>query len=252
MTASTVLQIEGLELAFGTRTVVRDLSLDIAKGEVVAVAGASGTGKTTLLRAVLGLVRPRQGVLRISGSEVSRGAQILVPPEERNLAVVFQGLALWPHLTVSRNLEFVLSAKGFNRKDRRALMSEWLERVGLSDRGQAYPGDLSGGERQRVALARALVYEPTALLLDEPFASLDVALKEQLIRLVRELLAERQVPTLLVTHDPDEARVLADRVAILEGATIQQIGPPERLSPTPPRSFAESFVRRLSERGPPT
>ncbi len=248
MKESTVLQIEGLELAFGTRAVVHDLSLAVAQGEVVAVAGASGTGKTTLLRAVLGLARPRQGVVRIAGREVSRGARILVPPEERNLAVVFQDLALWPHLTVARNLGFVLSAKGFKRSDRHVLVDEWLERVGLGDRGRAYPGDLSGGERQRVALARALVYEPTALLLDEPFGSLDIALKEQLIGLVRELLAERQVPTLLVTHDPDEAGALADRVAILEGGTIRQICAPEQLTPSPPGSFAESFVGRLLPR----
>ena len=139
----------------------------------------------------------------------------------------------------------MLSTKGVAGKARRTRTGDWLERVGLADRGRAYPGELSGGEQQRVALARALVYEPTALLLDEPFASLDVALKEQLIALVRELLAERQVPTLLVTHEPEEAGALADRVAILEGGTLSQIGPKETLLPQPCGSFAEAFVRRL-------
>ena len=244
MTASVV-QLENLGLAFGARTIVRELSLEVQRGEVVAVVGASGSGKTTLLRAVLGLVQPRHGVVRISGAVVSRGPRILVPPEERNLAVVFQDLALWPHLTVARNLGFVLSAKGFSSKERQARIAEWLERVGLADRSGAYPGELSGGERQRVALARALVYEPAALLLDEPFASLDVALKAEVIQLISDLLAERQVPTLLVTHDPEEAGSLAHRVALLEGGEIAQIGPKESLSPTPAGSFAESFIGRL-------
>ena len=251
MTAPAV-SLENLGLAIGARTIVRELSLDVQRGEVVAVVGASGSGKTTLLRAVLGLVLPRHGVVRISGAVVSRGPRILVPPEERNLAVVFQDLALWPHLTVARNLGFVLSAKGLSRKDRHARTAEWLERVGLADRAGAYPGELSGGERQRVALARALVYEPAALLLDEPFASLDVALKVEVIQLMSELLAERRMPTLLVTHDPEEAGSLADRVALLEGGEITQIGPKESLRPTPVGSFAESFVGRLSRTGSST
>ena len=182
----------------------------------------------------------------IEGQVASGEGRLRLPPEERNLAMVFQDLALWPHLTVSGNLEFVLRAKGVTGEAMRTKTGDWLDRVGLADRGRAYPGELSGGEQQRVALARALVYEPTALLLDEPFASLDVALKEQLITLVRELLTDRRVPTLLVTHDPDEAGALADRVAILEEGTLSQIGPIEMLAPEPGGSFAEAFVRRLS------
>jgi len=240
------IEVEGLGVAYAGRDVLHDVSFSVSEGEVLAVAGASGSGKSTLLRAILGLIVPRRGIVRIQGRVASDEDRLRLPPEERNLAMVFQDLALWPHLTVSGNLEFVLAAKGFAGEAMRTKTRDWLDRVGLADRGRAYPGELSGGEQQRVALARALVYEPTALLLDEPFASLDVALKEQLIALVRELLAERRVPTLLVTHDPDEAGALADRVAILEGGTLSQIGPKETLAPEPSGSFAEAFVRRLS------
>ncbi len=140
----------------------------------------------------------------------------------------------------------MLSAKGFSRQAIRARTREWLERVGLAGRGDVYPGELSGGEQQRVALARAFVYEPTAMLLDEPFASLDVALKEQLVALVRDLLAERRVPTILVTHEPEEVTALADRVAILETGRLSQIGPKDALVAQPRGSFAEALVRRLA------
>ena len=159
--------------------------------------------------------------------------------------MVFQDLALWPHMTVSANLEFVMAAKGIYGEATRPPITRWLERVGLADRRGAYPGELSGGEQQRVALARALVYEPAALLLDEPFSNLDVALEERLMALVGELLAERQVPTILVTHDPEEAEALADRVAILEEGTVTQIGARGSLVAKPAGTFAEAFVRRL-------
>ncbi|MEE8525442.1 MAG: ATP-binding cassette domain-containing protein [Thermoanaerobaculia bacterium] len=238
-------EVEGLDVEYSGRKVLRDVSLSVSRGEVLAVAGASGSGKSTLLRAILGLVVPRCGVVRVQGRDATREGRLLLPPEERNLAVVFQDLALWPHLTVAGNLEFVLSAKGFSREARRPPIREWLQRVGLADRGDAYPGELSGGEQQRVALARALIYEPTALLLDEPFASLDIALKERLIALVRELLGERQVATLLVTHEPEEARALADRMAILEQGSLREIGLQDSPAAEPRGSFAEAFLRRL-------
>ncbi|HVS61887.1 MAG TPA: ABC transporter ATP-binding protein [Thermoanaerobaculia bacterium] len=243
--SSPAIEVDGLGVDVAGRPVLRDVTFAVSQGEVLAVAGASGSGKSTLLRAILGLVVPRSGIIRVGGRDASIGNRSTLPPEERNLAIVFQDLALWPHLTVAGNLEFVLSAKGVSRAATREPIREWLGRVGLADRSGAYPGELSGGEQQRVALARALVYEPAALLLDEPFSSLDVALKERLMRLVRELLAERRVPTLLVTHDPEEARALADRVAILEGGIVTQIGPTDRLVTEPEGSFAEAFVKRL-------
>lgn len=224
---------------------MRGLTFSVSKGEILAVAGASGSGKSTLLRAVLGLLPPQSGIVRVGGREVSIDRRVMLPPEERNLAMVFQDLALWPHMTVRANLEFVLYAKGVRGDAARTLIGKWLRRVGLADRASAYPGELSGGERQRVALARALVYEPAALLLDEPFSSLDVALKERLMTLVGELLAERQVPALLVTHDPEEACALADRIAILEDGTVTQIGSRGSLIAKPDGSFAEVFVRKL-------
>lgn len=244
MTASP-LEVEELSVSHGVGAVFRDVTFSVGIDEVVAVAGPSGCGKSTLLRAILGLDRPLAGVIRIGGRLASDGRRLVMAPEERGLAMVFQDLALWPHLTVARNLEFVLTARGIGRDPARDRALEWLKRIGLAERARAYPSELSGGERQRVALARALVYEPAALLLDEPFASLDVALKSQLIAFVRELLAERRVATLLVTHDPEEAGALADRVAILEGGRLTQMGPSRSLVAEPAGSFAEAFVQRL-------
>lgn len=245
MTGRLPVEVEGLRVAYEGREVLREVSFSVSAGEVLAIAGASGSGKSTLLRTILGLVVPHQGTVRIMGDMATEGGRLLIPPEERNLSMVFQDLALWPHLTVEGNLRFVLSARGIRGEAARVRIREWLERVGLADRSAARPGELSGGEQQRVALARALVYDPTALLLDEPFANLDVALKEQLIGLVRELLNRRGVPALLVTHDPEEAGALADRLAILEGGALARIGTREALAHHSMGEFATAFIRRL-------
>lgn len=241
MTERPAVEVEGLGVAYGKRGVLGDVSFALSRGEVLAIAGASGSGKSTLLRAILGLIAPQRGTVRILGRVVTADG-LSVPPEERNLSMVFQDLALWPHLTIAGNLEFVLSARGVRGEAAREGIDQWLTRLGLIDRRNAYPGELSGGEQQRVALARALVYDPAALLLDEPFANLDVALKEQLMGLVRELLARQRVPTLLVTHDPAEAGALADRLAILEEGVLT-----EQLECEPKGPFARVFLRRLSQ-----
>jgi iron(III) transport system ATP-binding protein len=239
VTAAIVL--EDVEAELGNRTVLRALTLRVARGEVLAVLGPSGSGKTTLLRVLTGFVVPRRGTVELGGELASTAGRVLVPPESRNIAMVFQDLALWPHLTVHANLSFGLEARRVGRAQREARIAEVLGRVGLAEKAGRYPGELSGGERQRVAIARALVLEPIAVLLDEPLANLDVVLKEELLATFHTLLGERHMTAVYVTHDPIEAVALGDRIAVLEGGQLVQQGTPGQLRAEP----GSEFVSRL-------
>ncbi len=240
------IEIDGLELDRGGATVLRGVSMAVDAGEVVAVVGPSGSGKSTLVRAILGLAMPRRGAIRIHGRRVSEDGRVLVPPEERHLAVVFQDLALWPHMTVARHLDFVLAARGVRRGERRSRAAAVLEQVGLAQRASALPGELSGGEQQRVALARAWVQEPAALLLDEPFSNLDVALKEELVGLLRNLLREKGLSTILVAHDPWEAVALSRRMVVLESGRVRAVGTLDDLRRAPGSRFLEAFLKAVA------
>lgn len=235
MTAAIAL--DGVAVALGGRSVLTDVSLDVAPGEILGVLGPSGCGKTTLLRLVLGLLEPAAGEIRIDGKVASRSGRVLVPPERRGLGVVFQDLALWPHLSVAGNLAFGLAARGVPRPERRARVDSMLEQVGLAGFEARRPGDLSGGERQRVAIARALVVEPRAVLFDEPLANLDPVGKAELIGLFTTLLRAQQTAALYVTHDVREIAGLVDRVAILERGRIVQEGPLATLRKSPTSDF---------------
>lgn len=223
--------------------VLTDVDLGIAPGEILALMGPSGSGKTTLLRLVLGFLQPSHGTVALAGRTVSGDGAVLLPPEERNLAVVFQDLALWPHLTVWGNLEFGLKAKGFPSGERAQRIRHMLQRLDLVGFDNRYPGSLSGGERQRVAIARALVLKPLAILLDEPLANLDVMLKWRLLSLFREVLIESQVAAIYITHDPREAIALANRIAVLEDGQIVQVDIVDEMRRAP----ATEFVRQLFE-----
>ena len=240
--------LERVAVALGGRSVLSDVSLEVAQGEILGVLGPSGCGKTTLLRVVLGLLAPAAGEIRLDGRVASRAGQVLLPPERRGLGVVFQDLALWPHLSVAGNLSFGLAARGMPRPQRRDRVRAVLERVGLSGFEARRPGDLSGGERQRVAIARALVVEPRAVLFDEPLANLDPVRKAELLRLFASLLRGQQTAALYVTHDVRELVGLADRVAILEEGRIVQEGPLEVLRKSPISDFVR-FI--LLEEEPP-
>ncbi len=240
MTAA--IELEKVTVLRNGRRVLDSLDLAVASGEALAVAGASGSGKTTLLRVILGLESPAAGVVRLGGREASRGDRLAIPPEARGLAVVFQDLALWPHLTAAGNLEFGLRQKGIPRAERRSAAADCLRRVGLGERAGAYPGELSGGERQRVAIARALVLEPRAVLLDEPLANVDVGLKRELLALFRDLLRSEGRTTVLVTHDPAEAVALADRIAVLDSGRIVQVARPGELAAKDASPFTHAFV----------
>jgi len=237
------IELENVSVTLGRRRVLENVSLRIMPGELVALLGPSGSGKTSLLRVVLGFQAPETGAVRIDGSPVSADGRILLPPEERGVAMVFQDLALWPHLTVAGNLDFGLAARGVPRSVRLERVGAMLSLVGLTERARAHPGELSGGERQRVAIARALVLEPKALLFDEPLSNLDGLLKRELMLLLSELLVERRVPSLYVTHDLHEAAALGDRLAVLESGRVVQEGSLEALRTAP----TTAFVRRVME-----
>jgi iron(III) transport system ATP-binding protein len=242
---SAAIALEDVVLRYGDRTALDGFALSVGRGEVVALLGPSGCGKTSVLRLVVGLVAPGSGRVRLFGEIVSRDGAILKPPEERGVAIVFQDLALWPHLTVRGNLAFGLASQGVPRRARDERVRAMLERVGLSGREDRYPGELSGGERQRVAIARALVLEPRAVLLDEPLSNLDAALKRELLSLFGALLGERETTALYVTHDLREAAAVGERIAVMEGGRVVQEGTLATLRDHPATPFVAGLLDDL-------
>jgi ABC-type Fe3+/spermidine/putrescine transport system ATPase subunit len=240
MTAS--MELNGVTKRFGSRVVLDAIDMRIEPGQRLALLGASGSGKSTVLRLIAGFEAPDVGEIRMAGRLASIDGKVCVPPEERNLAVVFQDLGLWPHLTCAQHLEFCLRAIGFARDKRAAQIIATLERAGLADHADRYPGTLSGGEQQRLAIARALVVPGRSVLLDEPFTNLDVVLKRDLLSLLRTTLVRDGAAVLFVTHDFAEASALADTIAILEGGRISQIGSSRELREQP----ASDFIRCLT------
>jgi len=249
---TAVLTLEGVTAYRGSARVLDDLNLEIGAGEVVALLGPSGSGKSTIIRLLLGLLAPERGIVRVRGEVATQNDKILVPPETRDLAVVFQDLALWPHLSVAGNLRFVLRSKRLPRSEEKDRISEVLERVGLTGKEDRYPGELSGGEQQRVAIARALVTRPSAILLDEPLANLDVALKRELLDLLRGILGGGSIAALYVTHDPREAVTLGAALAVLDRGRIVQQGALEDLRTCPATAFVQQVLEALGplEPGP--
>jgi len=209
------------------------VSLDVAEGEVVALLGASGCGKTTLLRLIAGLETPDEGEVWVARRRVAAEGRNLVAPFARSVGFVFQDLALWPHLTVAGNLGFVLGAARLKKRDRRARIAEALRLVRAGAFAHKYPGQLSGGEQQRAAIARALVARPRLLLLDEPMSSLDAELKADLLRELSALQQTLNVATLYVTHDRSEAAGFAHRVVLMRAGSVEQMETAELLRPQP-------------------
>lgn len=245
-----MIEMTDIDLEYGQKRVLQGLTLSVQAGEFLALLGPSGCGKSTILRLILGFVAPTRGQLRIAGELVSCDGSVLRAPEERGLAVVFQDLALWPHLNVHQNLAFGLAAQGVAVNERDCRIAAMLDRVGLPDMAHRYPGALSGGERQRVAIARALVLKPRAVLLDEPLANVDVALKQELLDLFSEVLTEYEVTTIYVTHDLSEAMALGERAAVLEAGRIVQKGTADEFLPHPATPFVQALVDHAAFAGP--
>lgn len=242
---SALIDLEDIWLCYRGHPVLSGLTLSVVKGEILALLGPSGCGKSSVLRLILGLTAPDRGVVRLRGETVSENGRIIRLPEERDLAVVFQDLALWPHLTVSGNLNFVLDSKNVLREEKGLRIRDVLRRVGLAGMEHRYPTELSGGERQRVAIARALVLDFDAILLDEPASNLDVVLKRDLLRMFRQILKEREGTALYVTHDPREAASLGDRIAIMEKGRIVQVDELHQLRALPANDFVRAFVEDI-------
>ena len=235
------LALEGLGKRFGDTESVSDVTLRVGPGELMALLGSSGAGKSTILRCIAGHLEPDTGEVWIGGERMDQA-----PPEKRNVGMVFQSYALFPHLNVRRNVAFGPERRGASRSEAATLADEMLERVGLLELGDRYPRQISGGEQQRVAVARALAIRPEVLLLDEPLSSLDQTLRRELRSLLRTLQRSFEATTVWVTHDQEEALTVADRVAVLNQGRLQQVGTPVELHTRPANTFVASFVGKMN------
>jgi len=221
----------------GMADAVRDLSLDVARGEFLTLLGPSGSGKSTTLMMLAGFERPDAGQILLEGTDITR-----LKPHRRNIGVVFQSYALFPHMTVAQNIAFPLRVRGLPRAAQTERVGRAIEMVRLSGLADRLPAQLSGGQQQRVALARALVFEPRLVLLDEPLGALDRALREEMQGEIRHLHAALGVTMLYVTHDQAEALRLSDRIAVMQGGMLRQVGTPEALYETPADGFVAGFL----------
>ena len=239
----TAVELRGVSKSFGPVRAVRQLELEVRRGELLAVLGPSGCGKTTLLRLIAGFERPEGGSITV-GDEIVAGPACFVAPERRRIGMVFQDYALFPHLSVEANVAFGLERRA--REERRALTRRTVELVGLQHKSARFPHELSGGERQRVALARALAPEPEVVLLDEPFSNLDATLRAGLRREVELILRDAEATALLVTHDQEEALSLADRLAVMRDGRLVQVGAPEEVYARPAGRWTAQFVGEVN------
>ncbi|UAA40137.1 ABC transporter ATP-binding protein [Paraneptunicella aestuarii] len=238
-----MLELHNIGIQFGDTNIVQGVSLHMQTGELGCLLGASGSGKTSILRAISGFNTLSTGHIEIRGKQVASSSENL-PPEQRHIAMMFQDLALFPHLNVADNIAFGLSNQP--KQERQQRVAEMLELVSLQGMEKRQLHELSGGQQQRVALARALAPKPDILLLDEPFSSLDTELRQQLVKQVRAILKQEQVTALLVTHDQQEAFAFAERIAILSEGQLQQWDTPQRLYYHPANKIVANFIGRSS------
>ena len=231
------LRIKDITKTFGDLVALNDISLDINEGEFVCFLGPSGCGKTTLLRIIAGLEQQNVGKIFQSGVDISR-----LPPRDRDFGIVFQSYALFPNLTATQNIAYGLENRKTPKNEIRVRVEELLALVGLPDVGYKYPSQLSGGQQQRIALARALATSPGLLLLDEPLSALDARVRISLRLEIKHLQEQLGVTTIFVTHDQEEALVMADRIVVMSQGIIEQVGSPEEIYRLPATSFVADFV----------
>ena len=241
------INVQNLVKQFGDQRALDDVSFAVKEGELFTLLGPSGCGKSTTLMSIAGFQQPEAGRIAV-GDETFFDAsrRVAVPAEQRNLGIVFQSYAVWPHMTVFDNLAFPLKVRKLKRAAIRTRVLDVLELVEMTAYEKRYPHQLSGGQQQRVALARALVYSPSVLLLDEPFSNLDAKLRERARAWVKELQHRLGLTTIFVTHDQDEALSMSDRVAVMSAGEVQQIGTPEDVYRRPANRFVAEFVGRVN------
>ena len=232
-----VASVVGLSKHFGKTSVLENISFDVAEGEVLVLLGASGSGKTTILRIIAGLEMPLKGKVILHGKDVTD-----LPARERGVGVIFQSYALFPKMTVEKNIGYGLRIRKRRRKEIRETVKELLALVQLEEHRKKYPSQLSGGQQQRVAIARTLAYKPEVLLFDEPFGALDTQTRSHLRREIRALLKKVKVPAIFITHDQEEALELGDRVAVLNQGHIEQIGTPFEIYNHPATEYVATFL----------
>lgn len=231
------LDARGIGKTYGDFHALNDVSLTIGRGEFLTLLGPSGSGKTTFLMILAGFVNASSGALTMDGADITK-----LPAEKRGFGMVFQGYALFPHMSVEKNIAFPLQVQGRNAQDIKAKVDNIVDRVGLREHASKRPADLSGGQQQRVALARALVFEPSVLLLDEPFSALDKNLRGSMQDEVRRLHQETGTTFVFVTHDQSEALALSTRVAIFNKGKLQQVGSPKQVYEHPANRFVAEFL----------
>src|SRR3954468_56790 len=234
-------ELRGLTKKYGPQAVVDDISMTIAHGTLVCLLGPSGCGKTTTLRLVAGFVEPTDGEIRV-GDRVVSSPQKTVPPERRNMSMIFQSYALWPHMTVAENIMYGLKLRKVDSATIKKKLDDILATTRLAPLAQRYPGELSGGQQQRVALARALIVGPETLLLDEPLSNLDANLREEMRFEVRRLHDAFRYTTVYVTHDQSEAMTTADLIAVMNLGKIEQAASPQEIYDRPASEFVARFI----------
>lgn len=232
-----MLQLLDVTKNYGPVAAVRRLSLSIAKGSFLTILGPSGSGKTTTLMMVAGFILPDEGAILVAGHDVT-----YLQPYRRNIGMVFQNYALFPHMTVSENIAFPLRMRHINRRARKELVSKILALVGLEQLGNRHPRQLSGGQQQRVALARALIFDPPVLLMDEPLGALDRQLRQRMQLEIKHLQQKLGITVIYVTHDQEEALTMSDQIAIMNKGNIEQIGTPLELYESPANRFVAEFM----------
>jgi putative spermidine/putrescine transport system ATP-binding protein len=234
-------ELDTLHRSFGDVVALDGISIALEEGEFLSLLGPSGCGKTTALRIVAGFDRPNSGRVMVAGKDMTR-----VPPNKRDMGMVFQAYSLFPNMNAARNVEYGLKVRGTEREERASKVAELLDLVGLAHAGDRYPHQLSGGMQQRVALARALAIEPRVLLLDEPLSALDAKVRVQLREEIRRIQSRLGITTIYVTHDQEEALSISDRVAVLSQGRIEQIGTPSEIYGSPSTPFVAEFVGTMN------
>ncbi len=237
-----IIETQGVFFSYQARPILQDVSLTVEEGHTTVLLGPSGCGKSTLLRLIAGFEAPARGVIRIAGQVVSRDGSVVVPPERRAIGMVFQDLALWPHMTVTATLDFVLRQVGCRGAERSQRIDTMLAKASLQSVAAAYPSQLSGGQQQLLALARAMITQPKVILMDEPLSSLDVALRDGFIETLLRRVKDDRLSLLYVTHDQGEAFALADRIVVMHQGRIEQAGSPEEVYSHPATAFVQGFI----------
>jgi len=236
-TEKIAVSVRGVSKTFGPATVLRDINFDVLEGEILVLLGASGSGKTTILRVISGLEMPDSGTVLFHGKEVTD-----LPARQRGTGVIFQSYALFPKMDVEKNIAYGLRLRRKSRAEIKARVDELIELVHLTEHRHKSPSKLSGGQQQRVAIARALAYEPEVLLFDEPFGALDAQIRTKLRREIRSLLKTINVPSVFITHDQEEALELGDRIAVINNGSIEQIGTPFEVYMRPETEYVATFL----------